>query len=135
MGLPNGFHDARLVELVINYSAGEIRMELELSVGGPRSENPEEYRAASLLMKGMYSCIVNPPDRGFRYGDEYRPVYIDGDDIEAGIPQDVRRLQQRLCPSVPVYWFYIITWSSYIFVACDGAELSWRNGSISAAPA
>jgi hypothetical protein len=57
--LPNGFHDAKLKSMAIDYVQRQMTMQMEILVGTPEAEDPEEYRNATLSVTGLYFCVID----------------------------------------------------------------------------
>ena len=65
--LPNGFHDAKLYGIVIDYVAGSAILRMDFWVGSMEGPNREEYRPAELRVTGLYFCSMDVPDPTYRY--------------------------------------------------------------------
>src|SRR3954469_11537584 len=75
--LPNGFHDAYIQRLILDYAKHEAVFELEIWVGDSDSKDTtksDEYRSGRLKLDGFLFCVIEPPDVPF---DE-RSVLEDG---------------------------------------------------------
>ena len=61
--LPNGFHDAKMFSLSIDYAAGIAIFRLSLLVGWPDDPPPERYayQEATLTVRGLCFCSIDPP--------------------------------------------------------------------------
>ena len=62
--LPNGFHDARLRTLSIDYVSRRATLDLRVWVGdsdAPVEAEREAYRPITLSISGLLWCAVEPP--------------------------------------------------------------------------
>jgi hypothetical protein len=62
--LPNGFHDAQVTSVGIDYVKREARLLIDLWVGELRSDNEElreAYRKGELRLSGLLYWVIEPP--------------------------------------------------------------------------
>jgi hypothetical protein len=57
--LPNGFHDAKIVRMTLDYPAGTLSMSLQILVGTPGEADQEEYGLAELRANGRGSTMID----------------------------------------------------------------------------
>jgi hypothetical protein len=74
--LPNGFDDAKILSIELNYATGTPKFRLSLVVGWPEDLEPErdKYQEAAVKVTGLCFCSVGPPSPGYRFfrtGDPY----------------------------------------------------------------
>jgi hypothetical protein len=129
--LSNGFHDAALKSVTVDYERRTVSMKLSLKVGnpdGPR-EKRDDCRDAQVEINGMILWIVDPPDPNeeFKAAGE---LWI-ADSYETGsIPQFTKHLSGVLT-AVPadafVHSFLVNDWNSYIHVAGRDCSIGWLN--------
>ena len=119
--LPNGFHDAEIRTVSVDYCDQRAVLQLEVWVGSmnaPPEHGREVYRLAELELRGLAYLAMEPPDHNYPYGDG-SPIGVD--------------LSQR---SVPVngppprhgYFaacFFVTDWNSCITVSAQDAALQW----------
>jgi hypothetical protein len=63
--LPNGFHDAVLRELHVDFAGQEVRLEFEFWVGdldAETEEGREAMRGGTLRLTGVTAMRIDPPD-------------------------------------------------------------------------
>jgi hypothetical protein len=90
--LPNGFHDAQINSITINYVKREMSIVLEIWVAeGP--EDSEEYRPAELKVLDFLFCVIEAPDARYTY-HERKALWVD-----AGSGQAVLRSPAISCRS------------------------------------
>jgi len=127
--LPNGFHDAILETLTLNYAANSADLDLNLWVGdmsAPPGEEREARKRARLHLTDLVYFVIDPPypDPEYGYGP-YDGLWIDAGD--AGEVSDREELKPKadLPPDAFAYWFFIDDWNSFMHVAAKGASLEW----------
>jgi hypothetical protein len=123
--LPNGFHDAKLKSVSIDYVERLLTMQVELLVGTPEAEDRDEYRSATLIASGLYFYVIDPPDSKYPFATKQRPVRISGDD---GLPDLLSKLAANLAqtnPGFTYHRFFSNDWNSFIYVAADDVQLTW----------
>jgi hypothetical protein len=115
--LPNGFHDALLLRLSIDYRIGEAVIGIDVVVN---DERIPEYREGLLRISGVHFLVVDAPG----------PVILNSprqSRIDAG-PGHPSRSTINL-PSVPsghfLHWFFVNDWNAFIRVAARDATFEW----------
>jgi hypothetical protein len=68
--LPNGFHDAQVSSVSIDYVEREARLNIDLWVGVPSEDEElrEAYREGELKLSGLLYWVIEPPDANYLYG-------------------------------------------------------------------
>ena len=127
--LPNGFHDAQLEGINIDYTSGMATLQMQLLIGGPDDrthEDHENYKAAKLHLSGVLYFVIGAPDPNYKYG-ESKALNIDaGIADEKSAPPTPIPLDQ-LPPDISAYWFFVSEWNSFIHLAAMDARLEWRG--------
>ena len=59
---PNGFDDAYIDSLCVDYGNRTAELQLNLRGNPPDGPNEDEYRRAVLLLRGFYYFVIEPPD-------------------------------------------------------------------------
>ena len=115
--LPNGFHDAILRAIHIDYVTASASLVLDVDVGEVKA-NEDRYRRARVNLSGLLFFSIESPER---LKDLWPP---DGLMIDAG---PGRRSEVPPSPdSAFVHWFYVVAWNSFIHVAAHEASISWE---------
>lgn len=67
--LANGFHDARLKGMDIDYAKREVRLDLQADIGIPETREgiKDSYRACRLTLSGLLFCVIEPPGPGYQH--------------------------------------------------------------------
>jgi len=118
---PNGFHDAFLQRLVLDYVGRQATLTLDLWVGdlsATAEAAREAHQTVTINILGLLWCIVEAPE-----GDERR---AEGLWIDAG---PVTSLEERPpLPHVPdnafAWWFFVRDWNAFIYIAATDAAVA-----------
>jgi len=130
--LPNGFHDADLEGIELDYTARTVLMKMQLWVGkldGSTEEEREAYRRAELDLTGVLYFVIDAPDPSYKYSEK-GALWLDAGDAR------VTRGSVQAAPAPPIpiedlpdgafaYWFFVDNWNSFIHVAAKSAALRW----------
>jgi hypothetical protein len=121
--LPNGFHDAVLKELHVEFAKQEVRLPFDFLVGVPHAateEGREAMRPGVLRLTGVTSMLIEPPTRGAEFAMD-DGVYVNGKfGVYSGEPAPPDDGLVRL-------WFYVTTWDSRMMFTAKGCELEWEG--------
>ena len=115
--LPNGFHDAELASMCLNYMDRTARLNLVLWVGDLEDGTQREmYRSAVVRLSGVAYCIIDPPDPAYPFGAA-EPLTIDLTDPDP----------LMLMTSMPGVSFrlWVAQWNRFIHLCAKDAELEW----------
>ena len=123
--LPNGFHDAEISTIRLDYVKRIASMELSIWVDdlevSPRFK--ELYRDAVLEFEGMQIMILDPPDPGYSFA-RAEPLWVDLDQRPADPPIPTFA---KLPQGSFVARFYVRDWNSWISIAATSANLRWTS--------
>ena len=125
--LPNGFHDADIKSISIDYVAGTATFDLEVWVGDDSAVKEEErelYRAARLILSYLLFCVIEPPDPRYEYY-ERKALWVDDASRGAASISTTAKLPSPLPENSFVYWFFVNNWNSFIYVAAMAARLEF----------
>lgn len=126
--LPNGFHDASIEAIEIDYTLREALMRMQIFIGTPDAATEQEreaYKSAELYLSGVLYFAIGAPDPSYSYSEK-EPLWIDAGDAKNGsgpvppIPIDL------LPDGAFTHWFYVNDWNSFIIVAATSADLRWK---------
>ena len=119
--LPNGFHDAKIVQITLDYPAGTLLMTMQILVGVGQAT---EYGPAELRANGLYFCFIDPPDPTYPFKPNGKGLRVCGDQEPRESPV-IGDLLHELPEGVSVYRFYADRWNSFIHVAATDIQISW----------
>ena len=123
--LPNGFHDAKLHNLRIDYVGANMVLRTELDFGNPDGPKREDYRVADLRVSGLYFCSVDPPDPNYRYVPHGVALNVSGDPAQPDTFPALEKLSLTLPPGVSCFRFFVNEWNSFINIAARNVQVSW----------
>jgi hypothetical protein len=120
---PNGFDDAYITSLIIDYENRTAIVHLSLRGNMPDSPNKNEYSRAVLAVDGFYYFSVDPPDSDHLFYPGRSKITVDG------LPEDDFPLFEVLKPRLPVgafcCRFFVHDWNSFTHIAAKDARFSW----------
>ena len=130
---PDGFTDADLVRIVVDYAARTAA--LHLSLRGKPADAPERnvYEAALLEVRGLYYLAIEAPDREHISSPAQGKVVVDGFPEDANGFEPFRALQPRLPAGAFCCRLFVHDWNSFIHIAGENATLTWgadRHGRV-----
>ena len=124
--LPNGFHDASLEKLNVDYDKREAKLEILVDVGdpeSPREELKETNRKGILTLSGLLFCVIEPPDSRYPY-QKAKGLWLSG----TGLVESAKlstKLPEPLPKGVFANYFFVRDWNSFIIVAAADARFDW----------
>jgi hypothetical protein len=124
--LPNGFHDAFLYGLAVDYKDQEVNLDVELDFGSDDDlPDVSDYKRAEVKISGLEIFIVDPPDSCPQYGT------LGGDElamngfVTASDEYWIGRIDPKLIKAAgadaPFYSFFVSSWNSCIHIAAKDA--------------
>jgi hypothetical protein len=123
--LPNGFHDAHLKSVCIDYVERLLAMQMEILVGTPEAQDRDEYRKATLTVTGLYFCVIDPPDAKYPFTTKNSHIWVSGDNGWPDTLSDLAASLAQTNPRFTYHRFFSVDWNSFIYVAADDVQLSW----------
>jgi hypothetical protein len=127
--LPDGFHDAQVSNVSIDYIKREARLIMDLSVGDPSSDDAElrdAYREGELKLSGLLYWVIEPPDANYPYW-ESKQLWIDAGDLASASFRPSVKLPEPLPAGAFASWFFVQGWNSFMYVAAMDASLEWKE--------
>ncbi len=119
--LPNGFHDAYLRELHMDYAVGEARLAFDFLVGDPDADaevEREAMRPGVLRLRGVTSMTIEPPHPSYRFAAD-DGLWVDGDfGPYPGEPPPADDGLIRL-------WLFVRTWNARMLFTAREFALEW----------
>src|SRR5271168_873683 len=125
---PNGFDDAEMTTLSVDYGSGTATLHLNLRGNSPDIPDSQRYAREVLTLLGLYYFAIVPPDLDHLFSPTQSKV------VFYGMPEDSEQfpLYERLKPALPedafCCRFYIHNWNSFIHIAAKDAQFSWLEG-------
>jgi len=121
---PNGFADAYIDSLVINYKNRSAEVRLNLRRNPPDSPNAQEYQIAVLRLHGFYYFSIDQPDIE-RLWYPWRAIQINGYSEDPKQFPLFEHLKTKLSLNAFCCRFYVHDWNSFIHIAAKDADFSW----------
>lgn len=129
--LPNGFHDAEVSRIAIDYCAGSLVLNADFWIGDLDASEParrEERRHGVLTVDGLVFCAIEAPDPGVPLVAGGGPVTASGDSPDSNSGPSQGRLIARLPPGTSCYRLFISEWNAFIYIAARTVRLEWEDG-------
>lgn len=123
----NGFHDANIEQLSLDYEAQEAVLTCSIWIGDLGStdeEVREAYRKGRLTFQGLKYCVIEPPDPKSFYEEE-GGIRVSGDSPVCDEPTVRERLPSDLPVEAFAHYFYVADWNSFIYIAAEEAHFEW----------
>src|SRR5262245_11353193 len=119
--LPNGFHDAKLSKLTLDYGQRSATLCMKLLVGGHQSASPGEYKPATLRILGLCFCGIELPFPPEPFLPDGSPVNVSGfpeDSSSLMRPNEslaqINEILAKCPPGTFSYRFFSHDWNSFI---------------------
>jgi len=122
---PNGFVDAEITGLDVDYRNRSATLHLNLRGNLPDSPDRDVYAPAVLRANEIFYISVEPPDTDHLFQSVRSKITVNG------YPEDPDNfpLFAHLKPKLPVdafcCRFYVHDWNSFIHIAAARAEFTW----------
>lgn len=117
--LPNGFRDAELDSLHLDYANRVATLAMSFCISDPASDEPDEYRRAAVTLHGLQFCVLDPPD-GRRNYSRPEPLWVDlvARPGRPGLPQD-------LPPRTFTATLFVSQWNACVYLAALHTTFAW----------
>jgi hypothetical protein len=121
--LPNGFHDADLLNCVIDYEHDRATLVFNADF----SEHPQrepEYRKVALLIEGLRFVSIPAPQPDYR--PRRKNPWVLGfeawrNDLE--VDEELKKTVLALEPEVFCEWTFVTNWNRFIVIAAQSARI------------
>jgi hypothetical protein len=123
--LPNGFHDARLLEFSLDTvgKSATVRLSLHASVEG--DSDREVYRTGDLTVRSVSLFFVEPPDAGYDFALGGKGIAVSGDPVLIGQNPAIDPVLSMLPSGLTAYRFFLEDWNSFLYICAADASFSW----------
>ncbi len=125
--LPNGFHDADVLSIELDYIAATAELHLSLLTGWPEDPDPERqaYQEATVIVTGLCFFSIDPPDPTYPFLPDGRPIDVSGDPAKPDNLPSLPDLLAKLPNDAWCYRLFVSDWNSFIHIAGRNAEITW----------
>jgi hypothetical protein len=116
---PNGFHDAHLVGMAVDFPAKSLRIELDVDCDDP---DPNVYTRIKFRLTGLSLFIVEPPYLRIplSYGDT---IWTSGNETSDKMLPGLETYRKNTPAGSFFYSFFLNHWNCFVHVAATNAEL------------
>jgi hypothetical protein len=131
--LPNGFHDAFLESIHVDYESRRATFKLQLWIGdidAATKTQREAYEESSLELLDLVYLVVEGPDPRTKYADA-KKLWIDAGEAKPGTAPGTPIPVEQLPRGTFAYWIFVRDWNSFIHVAARGARLKRSSEGVS----
>lgn len=132
--LPNGFHDARLDGISINYRARTAIFELELWAVTEWPENrpaevPNLYRRGKLTFLGLLACTLDVPNGEYQVPDACE-LWVNAAPVDSAVVEHSSWPKEPLPEGAFRGVFYFLNdAASFVHVAAQDLDFEWLSAS------
>lgn len=130
--LPNGFHDAEIRTIAVNFVDRSIAVGMDLHFGSEGDSDPERHRSGTLKVESFCLFFIEPPDPRYRFVPNGSPLNASGDSVTTGKDPAVDGLLRNLPTGVTLYRFFLDDWNSFLYLGGANVEFSWEDEGIQA---
>jgi hypothetical protein len=127
--LPNGFHDAKIHSIEIDYVKATVTLQVSFLEGTP--EDPEDrrdrYRRAVVRITGLHFCSIDAPDPTYHFRPDQRPIVVSGDPAKSDHLPSLPGLMAQAPAGVSAYRLFVSDWNRFIYIAARDAEISFTE--------
>ena len=123
--LPNGFHDAEIQRICIDYQQRIMTIDMAVFVGDVDAplEKREAYREGALVISGLQFATIEPPDARYPFSTP-GASRIDACDMTKNLDPS---LLQALPEGSFVRSFFVDDWNTFLHIAGLRAEIQWKT--------
>jgi hypothetical protein len=122
--LPNGFHDAELTSLHVDYAKREAIVGLNIDFSTPEAtggSEEESYRPGRVVFSGLHFIAIDPPAPGYEY------LGVSLIDSGMGQPRTNPREVPPLDEGVSLCWLFVVRWNGFVRIAAHNVTLQWAD--------
>jgi len=127
--LPNGFHDADICSIHIDYVKEEALFLIDIDLSSPEEKVEAPSRQGELKLTGLLYCVIEPPSGS--YSKEYicgeDKLWIVSDSSDFSVLKNCPKLPEPLPDNSFRHWFFISSHNCFIYVAAMDASFRWKG--------
>jgi hypothetical protein len=123
---PNGFDDAEITAMAIDYSKRQAILELNLRQNSPDSPDRDVYTHAQVRVIDFYYLSIEPPDSDHLFPGKREKITVDGFPEDPNHFEPFANIKPKLPDGAFHCRFFVHDWNSFIHVAARDAEFSSR---------
>jgi hypothetical protein len=126
--LPNGFHDARLNKIDINYVSRVAKFELQIDIkryGDQDKKHEEVHRDGIITLNEVLFIVIEAPDPSYPYQKTKGLWIADSGKLESIKPQ--KAIPETLPEGAFTYYFFINDWNAFIYFSAMSANFEYKT--------
>jgi hypothetical protein len=117
--LPNGFHDALLKKVSVDYLKREAVLEIGIDTSTPEMEECKHW-TGRLTLTDLLFCAIDPPDT-LPQTQTNDGLWI-SDTGRAEEKQFSSKMKHQMPKGAFVHYFFINEWNAFLYVAAKSAR-------------
>ncbi len=121
---PNGFVDAELISIRIDYPDRVAAFRVRLRTEGPDSLERDVYRAATLTLRNMLYVTVEPPDAQHLFYANGKSLTFDAFPEDPAAFPAASAVAEKIGRDGFACRFFVHDWNSFIHLAAANAEFT-----------
>lgn len=121
---PNGFDDAEITAIAIDYSRRQAILKLNLRQTSPDGPDRDVYTHAQVRVVDFYYFSIEPPDSDHVFPVEREKITVDGLPEDPNDFEPFANIKSKLPDGAFHCRFFVHDWNSFIHVAARDAEFS-----------
>jgi hypothetical protein len=127
--LPNGFHDADIYSINIEYGKEEATFLIDVDLSSFEGPVDIPHREGLLKLTGLLYCVIEPPTGSFskEYVSSPDKLSIASDSSDFSLLHSSPKLPEPLPDGSFRHWFFITSHNSFIYVAAMDASFEWKE--------
>jgi hypothetical protein len=125
--LPNGFHDATLLQASLDSIASSATLKLSVHISLEGDTDRERYRVGILKATGVSLFFIEPPDPNYNFVLNGKGISVSGDAVSLGQVTELNALMSKLPTDATVYRLFLEEWNSFLYIAAREAMFMWEE--------
>ena len=125
--LPNGFHDATLLQVSLDSLQRCATVKVSVHVSVPGDQDRELYRVGVLTAKSVSLFFMEPPDPNYEFVLDGKGIGMSGDSVALGQDSRIDPLLRKLPQDSTAYRFFVEDWNSFFYLAAGDATFAWED--------
>src|SRR5208282_4722131 len=124
---PNGFVDAEILGLAVDYETRTATIQLNLRGNLPDSPDRDVYGRGMLTLRDFYYFSIESPDADHLFYPKRSSMQADGHPEDPSQFPLFDHLKPKLYAGAFCCRFFVHDWNSFIHVAAKNADFSWAT--------
>jgi len=121
--LPNGFHDAEISSLEIDYARGLMTLKMGLLTEVEQGE-VDDRAEAIVSVFGLQFCSIGAPFATYPY-QKRAAITVSGDPAKSDHLPELDGLTPTFPKNTTCYRFFVHDWNSFIYIAAADVQVRW----------